>query len=185
MIADILHGFVLTLLIYTIRVPLGDWWIKRFRYSPDEWLWCSLTYLKASIHEEEHMNIGKILILLAHAFLGWLLCFAAIGIGMAVTSLENALVIHAIAAPVIFTGISLFYFRKFNFTTPLQTATFFLAFVMTMDFFVVALLINHSLDMFTSLLGTWIPFALIFLSTYLTGLLTVNRGDRKMAGRDS
>jgi len=40
-----------------------------------------------------------------------------------------------------------------------------------MDFFVVTLLINRSLEMFTSLLGTWIPFALIFTSTYLTGLL--------------
>jgi hypothetical protein len=39
------------------------------------------------------------------------------------------------------------------------------------DFFVVALLINRSLDMFASLLGTWIPFALIFTSTYLTGLV--------------
>ena len=38
------------------------------------------------------------------------------------------------------------------------------------DFLVVALLILHSLDMFASLLGTWIPFTLIFTSTYLTGL---------------
>ena len=43
-----------------------------------------------------------------------------------------------------------------------------------MPFFVVALLINRSFEMFASLLGTWIPFALIFLSTYLTGLLTTN-----------
>jgi len=39
-----------------------------------------------------------------------------------------------------------------------------------MDFFVVAMLINHSFEMFTSLMGTWLPFALIFLSTYLSGL---------------
>jgi hypothetical protein len=37
------------------------------------------------------------------------------------------------------------------------------------DFLLVALVINHSLAMFASLLGTWIPFALIFASTYLTG----------------
>jgi len=41
--------------------------------------------------------------------------------------------------------------------------------VMAIDFFLVALVVNGSLDMFRSLLGTWIPFALIFLSTYLTG----------------
>ncbi len=48
--------------------------------------------------------------------------------------------------------------------------TIFLVFVMAIDFFLVALLINRSLDMFASLLGTWIPFALIFSATYLTGL---------------
>jgi hypothetical protein len=41
--------------------------------------------------------------------------------------------------------------------------------VIAMDFFVVAMLINRSFEMFASLLGTWIPFALIFASTYLTG----------------
>ena len=117
------------------------------------------------------MNTTKNIILLAHAFVGWLLCAATIGIGMAVTSLNNALIIHAIAAPIFFVLISLVYFKKFNYTTPLQTALVFLAFVMLMDFFVVAMLINRSFEMFTSLLGTWIPFALIFFSTYLTGLL--------------
>ncbi len=120
------------------------------------------------------MNAQKIAIILAHAFLGWLLCFATIGIGMAVTTMNNTLIIHAILAPLFFAVISYFYFRRFNFTTPLQTAVIFLGFVILMDFFVVALLINRSFEMFTSLLGTWIPFALIFLSTYLTGLLTTN-----------
>jgi len=67
----------------------------------------------------------------------------------------------------------LVYFEKFNYTTPLQTAIIFVVFVITVDFFLVALVINKSLDMFSSLLGTWIPFALIFTSTYLTGLYTV------------
>jgi hypothetical protein len=44
-----------------------------------------------------------------------------------------------------------------------------------MDFFIVAMLINKSFEMFTSLLGTWIPFALIFISTYLTGNVIVQR----------
>jgi len=43
---------------------------------------------------------------------------------------------------------------------------------MTVDFFVVGLVINRSLEMFTSVLGTWIPFALIFASTWLAGRLT-------------
>ncbi len=115
------------------------------------------------------MAFNKILTLLAHAFVGWVLCAATMGIGMAVTTLNNVLIIHAIAAPVFFAGISLIYFRRFNYTTPLQTALCFLAFVVAMDFFVVAMLINRSFDMFASLLGTWLPFALIFAATYLTG----------------
>jgi hypothetical protein len=117
------------------------------------------------------MNARKTMIILTHAFVGWMLCAATMGIGMAVTSLDNALVVHAIAAPIFFAGISLVYFQKFNFTGPLQTAAIFIAFVVAMDFFVVAMLINRSFEMFTSLLGTWIPFALIFVSTWLTGFL--------------
>jgi len=117
------------------------------------------------------VKMRKILIILLHAFIGWALCTATIGIGMSTTTLQNALVIHAVAAPIIFSLISLVYFKKFNYTTPLQTALIFTGFVMAMDFFVVALLVNKSLEMFTSLLGTWIPFLLIFGSTLLTGLI--------------
>ena len=121
------------------------------------------------------MKIQKTIIVLTHAFVGWMLCAATMGIGMAVTSLENTLIIHAMGAPIFFAGVSLVYFRKFNFTSPLQTAAIFIAFVIAMDFFIVAMLVNRSLEMFTSLLGTWIPFALIFASTYLTGLVAENR----------
>ena len=124
------------------------------------------------------MNPSKIFTVLIHAFIGWALCAATMGIGMALGSLDTALIIHAIAAPVFFAGVSLIYFRKFNYTSPIQTALIFIAFVVGMDFFVVALLINHSLEMFTSLLGTWIPFALILASTYLTGLLIHPSGYR-------
>jgi hypothetical protein len=120
--------------------------------------------------KEDAMNSRKLLIILAHAFIGWALCAATMGIGMAITSLQNTLIAHAIGAPIFFSIVSLVYFRKFNFTTPLQTASIFVAFVIAVDFLVVALLINRSLDMFAGLLGTWIPFALIFASTYLTGL---------------
>jgi hypothetical protein len=47
--------------------------------------------------------------------------------------------------------------------------------VITVDFFVVALLINRSMNMFASLLGTWIPFALIFISTFVTGLYALKK----------
>jgi hypothetical protein len=125
------------------------------------------------------MNIQKITIVLLHAFIGWALCAATMGIGMATMTLQNALIVHAVGAPIFFTIISLIYFQKFNYTTPLQTAMTFVGFVIVVDFFVVALLINRSLDMFASLLGTWIPFALIAASTYVTGLIVQRNAEHK------
>jgi hypothetical protein len=124
------------------------------------------------------MNIRKFIVMLVHAIIGWALCAATIGIGMAVLSIQNALIVHAIGAPIFFAGVSWVYFSKFNYTTPLLTALIFVGFVITVDFFVVALLINKSLEMFTSVLGTWLPFVLIFTSTYLTGLGVVGKKPR-------
>jgi hypothetical protein len=53
----------------------------------------------------------------------------------------------------------------------LATAAGFLA-VVIMDVFVVALLIQRKFTMFRSVLGTWLPFALIFASTYIVGRLS-------------
>jgi hypothetical protein len=125
------------------------------------------------------MNSRKAITILVHALIGWALCGATMGIGMASMSLQNALIVHAIGAPIYFTILSWVYFTKFNYTTPLRTAIYFVAFVIGMDFFVVALMINKSLEIFGGLLGTWIPFALIFASTYLTGRYVVRSSRRQ------
>jgi hypothetical protein len=93
----------------------------------------------------------------------------SIGIGMAITTEFNALIIHAIVAFIIATVVSFVYFKKFKYTTPLKTAIIFVLFIILIDFFVVSLLIIKSFEMFESLIGTWIPFALIFVTTYLIG----------------
>jgi hypothetical protein len=117
------------------------------------------------------MDVKKISILLIHAFVVWGLCGATIGIGRAVTTLETTLIIHAIGAPVFAALVSLVYYKRFNYTSPLQTAFIFLFFVMIMDAGIVAPVFERSYEMFKSVLGTWIPFGLIFLSTYVTGLI--------------
>jgi hypothetical protein len=109
------------------------------------------------------------LVLFGHAFVSWALCAAAMMIPMALVSEEFALVFHAIGAPIIAGIVSWNYYRRFGYTTPLQTATTFVGFVIVVDFFLVALVIERSFEMFASPLGTWIPFALIFGSTYLMG----------------
>jgi hypothetical protein len=94
---------------------------------------------------------------------------------MALTTLDVTLIIHAIGAPISFTILSFLYFRRFNYTNPVVTAAAFLGFVIVLDFFLVALIINGSLDMFRSFLGTWLSFALIFMATWVTGEI-VTRG---------
>jgi hypothetical protein len=78
--------------------------------------------------------------------------------------METTLVMHAIAAPAIFGVLSVIYFKRFNYTSALQTAMI-----------LVAPVFEKSYDMFRNPLGTWIPFALIFASTYLTGYLQKKR----------
>ncbi len=112
--------------------------------------------------------VGTIIIL-AHAFVGWALCGGIMGVGRRITSMENTLKLHAIGAPIIFGIISLVYFNRFGFTTPLQTAIIFVSFIIFMDAFLIAPFIEKSYDMFRSPIGTWIPFLLIFISTYVTG----------------
>ena len=79
------------------------------------------------------MNFKKILIVLFHAFVGWGICGAIIGIGRNVTTMEITLILHEIGAPVFFAIIALAYFKYFNYTTPLQTAIIFVSFVIVTD----------------------------------------------------
>ena len=92
------------------------------------------------------------------------------GMGLHITAIHRALILHAIVAPVIFMAVSLAYFRRPISWAPLRTAAAFLGVVATMDVFVVALLINRSFAMFGSVLGTWLPFLLLFLITRWTGV---------------
>lgn len=115
------------------------------------------------------MEFVRLASLLVPALVRWALCGTTIAIGRAVTSLQNALIAHAIAAPVIFAGASFVYFDRFHYTTPLQTAIIYVSLVIVLDVVVVATLVEKSYAMFANILGTWIPFALIFCSTYVVG----------------
>jgi hypothetical protein len=108
-------------------------------------------------------------IMFIHMFTGWALCGAAIGIGRTFTSMENTLIIHAIAVPILFSAISFIYFRFFHYTRPFVTALIFMLFAMFMDAVVIAPFVEKNYAMFQSILGTWIPFFLIFISSFMTG----------------
>ena len=111
----------------------------------------------------------KILTILIFPFIGWAICGAIMMIGPKFMSMERTLVIHAIGAPAAFAVLSVIYFQKFNYTSPFVTAVIFLSFVIIVDLVLVVPVFEKSFAMFKSVLGTWIPFALIFLAIWLTG----------------
>ena len=119
---------------------------------------------------QEKGPVANIVAVVVFGLVGWGFCGATMGVAVATTDLGHALIIHDIAAPVIFAVLSFVYFRRNGAYSPLRTATTFLAIVIAMDFFLVALLIERSFAMFESFIGTWFPFALIFLSAWLTGI---------------
>jgi hypothetical protein len=81
------------------------------------------------------------------------------GVGMALSSLLTTIILHAIGGSVGFMVISLFYFKKFDYTSPLQTTIWFIVLVVFIDLCGVALLVEKSLAMVRGILGTWFPSA--------------------------
>jgi hypothetical protein len=113
----------------------------------------------------------KTLIVLGFGCAVWGLCGALVGIGRQFMSMEATLIVHAIGAPIGAALASWVYFRRFGFTGPLATAAIFVVTALGLDAVIVAPLFERSYEMFSSLLGVWIPQALIFAATWLTGSL--------------
>jgi hypothetical protein len=111
----------------------------------------------------------KLISLFAHAVVGWAICGASIGIGRQIFTMDTTLILHAVVAPLAFAGLSWHYFKAHPKSSPLGTASATLGIVVGLDALLVAPLFERSYAMFTSLLGTWLPFVLIFVSVYLTG----------------
>jgi hypothetical protein len=117
----------------------------------------------------QSQHLKQVAALLAAGLVIWVLCGAVMYAGMALTPMNTAIIIHAIAAPIIAAAVAWVYFRRFHYTRPEVTAAYFTGLVIALDVVVVALLIEGSFAMFGNILGTWVPFALIFLATYVTG----------------
>ena len=120
----------------------------------------------------------KTIVILIHSFIGWAFCAAIMGIGPQLTNMETTLMVHLILGPVGFGLLSAFYHKKFGYTRPIVTATIFLLFIAGMDFFLVGLIILKSFEMFTSVIGIWLPFGLIYLFSFGGGVL-VKRNKQK------
>jgi hypothetical protein len=90
-----------------------------------------------------------------------------------------ALVIHAIAAPLFFTVIAWHYFRGRGAREAASTAIVWTATVALFDLIFIAGAARHSIEMFKSLAGTWLPFGLIFIAARITGVVMSMLPDAK------
>lgn len=120
-------------------------------------------------------NKKQILIAFAYAFAVWAVCGAIIAVGRKFVSLQMILITHAIAVPLFAALTAAFYFKKFNYFSPLKTALIFSGFILALDAGLVAPVFEKSFAMFKSFLGTWLPLSLIFVFVYLSGMFIRGR----------
>jgi len=124
-------------------------------------------------------------VVLVFACLEWAFCGALVGIGRQFMNMDATLIVHAIGAPIGAAALSWIYFRNFGYTRPLTTAVIFVAVALALDVVIVALFIEQSFDMFRSLLGVWIPLALILAATWATGALAARQASHNDQRRRS
>lgn len=118
---------------------------------------------------------ASLLALAAHAVAGWAACGVLMGVLLATVSLTTALVVHAVGAPVIFAAVTAHLYRRSGGGRPMFVAATFTVIVVILDALVVASLIQRSFAMFSSAMGTWVPFGLILVVSFGTGLLLRRR----------
>lgn len=88
---------------------------------------------------------------------------------LATTSFGTARLLHMFAAPVIFAGVALSYFRGRHAWAPLRAALVFAVLVGLLDLVVAASFLQHDLTMFRSVDGFWGPIVLIAVATWIVG----------------
>ena len=128
--------------------------------------------------DDARSSAASILFLLLHALVLWLLCGATMALGRAAFGIGTALIVHLFAAPVLAGLVSYHYFRRRDAARPLTAALAFLGFVAAGDAGIVAPVFEKSYIMFRSVIGIWLPFLLIFLSTFAVGTLLHRAKDR-------
>lgn len=107
--------------------------------------------------------------LLACALVVWAFCGAIMGIGRAVTSLEATLMLHLVGAP-LGAGVMAWVFHRFvGEVSPVGVAGTFVGVSLFLDLALVAPVFERSFEMFASVIGLWLPQALIFLAAWLVG----------------
>lgn len=108
----------------------------------------------------------------AHAAAGWALSAVVLVLLLWLNARTLAFALYAAATPIVFALVARHYFRARGARESLPTAAAFTAIVAGLDLVVVAGLIEQSLSLLTSILGLWLPLALIFAVTWAVGELS-------------
>jgi hypothetical protein len=103
------------------------------------------------------------------ALVVWALCGAVMAFGRRIWSIETTVLVHLGAAPIFSFAASAIHQSVYPDFNPLVRAAITIGVVIALDLFVVAPFMERSYAMFRSVLGTWIPFALIFLASWAAG----------------
>jgi hypothetical protein len=90
------------------------------------------------------------------------------GVGWALSA-SVAIALHALVAPLIYIPLAARYFGARGARDPLPTAAVWTAMAAVLS--AVAAWVGGRTDLLTRIAGTWLPLALIFLATWLTGLV--------------
>jgi menaquinone-dependent protoporphyrinogen oxidase len=126
--------------------------------------------------------------LFGHGIAGWALCAAVMAGVLQISPMGIAVAIHAIAAPLLFAAVSVHYFGAYGARDPLPVALTFVAIAFALDAGIVAGFVLREFTMLQSFTGTWLPFLLIFLATWITGQIMSMMpvpGSRRSAARPS
>jgi len=112
-------------------------------------------------------TVSRRVSVVVHAIIGWAICGATIGVGRQIMSMDATLAVHAVVAPLAFGLLTWHHFVRYPTSSPLPTSLAMLGVVVLLDALVVAPFLERSYVMFRLFTGTWLPFGLIWASSYL------------------
>jgi menaquinone-dependent protoporphyrinogen oxidase len=123
--------------------------------------------------------------LVMHGVVGWALCAAVRVRLIEVASVGVAHAVHAAIAPLVFACLAIHYFGARGAREPIAAALAWTAIVAALDAGIVAGVVLFDFTMFRSFVGTWLPFVLVLVITWLIGLVVSTLPWPKASGEDT
>jgi len=109
--------------------------------------------------------------LIALGLVLWGGCGAVIGVGRKIWTLDTTLKVHLVAAALLAFAVAAVHAIVVPGFDPVLRALVLTGLIVALDAGIVAPLFEKSYAMFRSPIGTWIPFAAIFLASWAAGFV--------------